>query len=518
MSEPAEQLDKAWFGLDLDAEHSAAQARDLLPTLGGQPRLQTVALCVLAWYSGSHGADLELALQQARQAEAAARLAEAADLLPRVHLACAMVLGALGDRAGRFEQLETARRCSAEQGDAYHEMLALHDLGLGFEQPELLELALARARSLPQPGVGIIANLLHSVAPRLAAGDVETARARSEEAWQRARQGPADPRWQVEALRILATTQARAGQRARALASLTLLEQQATVRPALLLLTRARVLAASGRRRQAMAAYQDCLATADRPRLLLDAARELAPLYAHAGCWRKAYECQLRIDTLRSQMQHEDNERRLRGLEVQHRLALREQQLEQERVRHRELADHVARLEAAHREITELSLRDALTGQYNRRHADAELARALSRVQRGDDQLALALLDIDHFKAVNDRHGHAVGDAVLQQVARRVAGELRSADLLARYGGEEFVLLLQGAAPAAARAACERIRSAIAAGPWSDVAQGLAVTASFGLVQARKDEDAPALLQRADALLYQAKRSGRNRVVADDGP
>ncbi|MFO1327855.1 MAG: diguanylate cyclase [Rubrivivax sp.] len=514
----SERADAAWYGLDFDPDASAAAAQQLLAEAraAADRCLEAAALCVLAWHRGARGESLEQALQQAHEARQAVDECGADALRVRVHAATAMVLGALGDRAGRFEELEAMRRSAVAAGDPYHEVLALHDLGLGFDRPELLEQALERARVLPQPGVLVVANLLHSVPPRQRSGDGAGALARAEQAWALARElGSA--RWQVEALRILAVVQAQAGRRRDAMASLALLQQHPAARGELVALCAGRVHAALHQTARAIAAYEACLQASDRPRLQLDAARELAPLLARAGRWRRAYDCQQQAEALRHRLQQEEGERRLRGLEVQHRLALREQQIEQERERLREQAAYVERLERLNREITELSVRDPLTGQYNRRHADAELARALSRVARGDDTLVLALLDIDHFKQVNDRHGHAAGDAVLRRVAACVAAGLRGADLLARFGGEEFVLLFPGARLDAAALACERIRVAVEALALDDVAAGLRVTVSIGVAAAHAGQDADALLHAADERLYAAKHAGRNRVLRAGG-
>lgn len=165
-------------------------------------------------------------------------------------------------------------------------------------------------------------------------------------------------------------------------------------------------------------------------------------------------------------------------------------------------------------ELARLARRDALTGLANRRAFDEELARATARAAREGTPLSALLLDVDRFKQVNDGHGHATGDAVLAGVAARTAAALRVGDLVARVGGEEFAILLPGADLARAAEAGERIRAGIAASPIAAGALALAITASVGCATLREgDADGRALLARADACLYEAKRTGRNKVV-----
>jgi diguanylate cyclase (GGDEF)-like protein len=159
------------------------------------------------------------------------------------------------------------------------------------------------------------------------------------------------------------------------------------------------------------------------------------------------------------------------------------------------------------------SRRDGLTGLPNRRAFDEELAREVARAARWGTPLAVVALDVDRFKAVNDLHGHAVGDVVLREVAARVRATTRAGDLAARIGGEEFALLLPGADLVGARELAERLRAAIAAAPVEAQGRTLAVTASLGCAALERGEPPEALLARADARLYEAKRAGRDRVL-----
>ena len=125
----------------------------------------------------------------------------------------------------------------------------------------------------------------------------------------------------------------------------------------------------------------------------------------------------------------------------------------------------------------------------------------------------MAIVDIDHFKRVNDRHGHAMGDEVLRVFAQLATGVLRGTDRIARYGGEEFLLLLCPTPEApAAQLAAERLRSVVAGHAWSALALDLDVTCSIGLTMCRAGEGSAEMLARADAALYQAKSEGRNAI------
>jgi len=170
--------------------------------------------------------------------------------------------------------------------------------------------------------------------------------------------------------------------------------------------------------------------------------------------------------------------------------------------RNRELA-------AAQGQLQALATRDELTGALNRRAIMAALEEAL---QAGAAP-TVALMDLDHFKQVNDSHGHLVGDGVLRRFVVSAIRALRSHDRLGRYGGEEFLLLLATGERDTAAAIAERVRRVIAAEPWCEVAPGLRVTVSIGLATAAPGESAEQLLQRADDALYRAKAAGRDRVL-----
>ena len=157
---------------------------------------------------------------------------------------------------------------------------------------------------------------------------------------------------------------------------------------------------------------------------------------------------------------------------------------------------------------------DALTGIFNRGAIIEVLQRELERARRATTPVSVVLADLDHFKSVNDTHGHPAGDAVLRETARRLRAPLRPYDSLGRYGGEEFLLVLPDCPEADAAAVAERVRLAVAEVPMELSAGRIAVTVSFGTATADDVQtfDLEKLIRAADEALYRAKRGGRNRV------
>jgi diguanylate cyclase (GGDEF)-like protein len=188
-------------------------------------------------------------------------------------------------------------------------------------------------------------------------------------------------------------------------------------------------------------------------------------------------------------------------------------QAELQRVRAEQMAAEAERLQAQARELRRYVLADPLTGLGNRRQVERELPRLLSHSARTGEPLAVAGLDLDHCKQVNDRFGHAVGDAVLMAAADLFRARVRGGDLIARMGGEEFLIVFAHASQEWAREACERLRLAIEGHDWEPIAPGLKLTISIGLCVAGPRLDAAQLLEQADQALYRAKNEGRNRVV-----
>jgi two-component system cell cycle response regulator len=175
-----------------------------------------------------------------------------------------------------------------------------------------------------------------------------------------------------------------------------------------------------------------------------------------------------------------------------------------------------------HARLVRSGLTDALTGWHNRRYLQTRLEEELARCRRERKPLTCLMIDVDHFKRVNDVHGHAVGDEVLRQVAQCILGEVRDSDVSARYGGEEFIVLLPGTTVDAGRSLAERIRRAvsIAAFVVDGVVDPLSITVSIGVAEHRERPDGEdveragdRLIALADQALYEAKAGGRNAVA-----
>jgi diguanylate cyclase (GGDEF)-like protein len=169
-------------------------------------------------------------------------------------------------------------------------------------------------------------------------------------------------------------------------------------------------------------------------------------------------------------------------------------------------------LQDKNRELEVLSVTDRLTGLFNRRKLDEVLEEEVVRSRRHDFEFSVIIMDIDHFKHVNDSHGHAVGDAVLANMAQILRQHSRDADALARFGGEEFVIVCRHASAEGCRSMAEKLRTEIAGHGFPTVGR---ITASFGVAACRTGDSAASLLARADAALYRAKAAGRNRTESD---
>jgi len=166
-------------------------------------------------------------------------------------------------------------------------------------------------------------------------------------------------------------------------------------------------------------------------------------------------------------------------------------------------------------ELRNLAVTDPLTGVYNRRHFLEELQREISRNNRNACPFSLIMLDIDHFKEVNDRFGHEAGDRVLKELTEMIRKRIRTSDLLARWGGEEFMILMVDTNLPPAATLAEDLLQQLLSRTFAGIGR---VTASFGVAASRTGEGVDELLTRVDNLLYQAKRGGRSCLACDPDP
>jgi diguanylate cyclase (GGDEF)-like protein len=218
---------------------------------------------------------------------------------------------------------------------------------------------------------------------------------------------------------------------------------------------------------------------------IVHAANYLADAYERKGDFRQALELHRRYHAAYVKMSAENAQRRARLAEIRY-----------ESDKLRSLAD-----------------KDPLTGLFNRRRFEATLA----AFEAAGHAYAVAMIDIDHFKKINDGFSHMIGDQVLREIGALISSAVRGEDLAVRYGGEEFALLLKGASPVLGHDVCNRLREAIAAWGWDGIAVGLKVTASIGLAANSEIADPGLMLALADQRLYAAKESGRNQVVSTGG-
>jgi diguanylate cyclase (GGDEF)-like protein len=234
-----------------------------------------------------------------------------------------------------------------------------------------------------------------------------------------------------------------------------------------------------------------------------------------------------RFHMLEREVQTEAARDKLRALQIQFELSAARREAEIERERQESLTRANAELDALNISLTEANLQktmlldqlerqtyeDALTGLANRRRLDRRLADEFALALRHNRPLAVAMADLDHFKTVNDRYSHAVGDAALRAIAKLLSAQVRHTDLVARFGGEEFVIVLVETDAAAAALVCEKLRAAVAQHNWASIHPGMSLTISIGVCA---DTTVPAhdrMLAQADRNLYTAKAAGRNRVV-----
>jgi diguanylate cyclase (GGDEF)-like protein len=177
------------------------------------------------------------------------------------------------------------------------------------------------------------------------------------------------------------------------------------------------------------------------------------------------------------------------------------------------IVEDVTETVARERRLAEFAMKDALTSAYNRRYFDKRLAEELERCRRYDRCLGLIMLDIDHFKNVNDLYGHQFGDEALRSAVSRWSGTIRFSDMIARYGGEEFCILLPESGPDESLALAERLRMVVSSSDVVYNGQHARITVSGGVAFSRSGDGPDDILHRVDRALYRAKAQGRDRIV-----
>jgi diguanylate cyclase (GGDEF)-like protein len=262
---------------------------------------------------------------------------------------------------------------------------------------------------------------------------------------------------------------------------------------------------------------------------IYQAHRLLSDVYERLGDFSNALKHHKQFHAVKEAVFNAENEERVRNLEVLHRVSQVKQDVDSQKRLSERLAVTVKALRNADSEkallliklrqqagLLEMQLRiDALTGLLNRWTLDQRLEEEWEYARRENHPLCLVLCDIDHFKQINDRFSHSVGDAVLRRVSLLFQQSLRKQDIAARYGGEEFVFLLRATSLAEATRLCEDIRDRVSHDNWESIHPDLRVTISIGICEASgalREGEAEKALRYADDALYEAKRQGRNRV------
>jgi diguanylate cyclase (GGDEF)-like protein len=291
-----------------------------------------------------------------------------------------------------------------------------------------------------------------------------------------------------------------------------------------------RLCAAQARHDEARARLHAALDDSERYQIKLtcyECHEALADFYEGTGDSAAALGHHRRFHQLEREVQSEAATNKLRAFQIQYQVAAAKREAELQRERQAVLSNANAELESLNISLTEANLQktmlldqlerqtyeDALTGLANRRRLDQRLLDEYALALRHGHALAVAIADLDHFKTVNDRFSHAVGDAALRSLAKLLTSQVRQTDLVARFGGEEFVLVLVQTDAEAAMRVCEKLRLAVEAHAWDAVQPGLALTLSIGVCADTSMPGHERMLATADRNLYLAKAGGRNRVV-----
>jgi diguanylate cyclase (GGDEF)-like protein len=501
-------------------------------------RMQISYFVGFAHYLLSHDDEAMSAMERALEL---ARALEDRSWEARIIGGLGAVHSSFGDNDSAIELLEQSLAIRREIGDAYGIASSLNNLGVTFEEmgsfPERARELLLEANAMfvdLGSDHGQAASLCHltlldlSECDQLAPTDPQAARLVAQHALRTAEAACHHAQRLGDNLRLLGEVMV---QRARALIACGHTDEAEQVLAELDVLdttvgtTHLSLGVASARGRLHRARGELDLAVQQIERALLQGDHlvrafeqvgllgELVAIHEQRGALADALSAHRRL--LAATLEQRDDAAERRGRALNARLDVERAQVAAavERLRSQ-------RLELANRELTYAATHDGLTGLANRRSFDATLA---ARTPDPRAALTCVLGDLDHFKEINDRFSHPVGDEVLRRLGRIIGAAVRGTDLVARIGGEEIAVLLAdgdgGHAPdrhhRSVAEVCERIRSSIAEHPWDEITVGLRVTISIGAATRRPGESATHLVARADALLYAAKAAGRDTVQID---
>ena len=433
----------------------------------------------------------------------------------------------IGDYALAMSRLEEALQLLQGSSDEAALAAVYHRLGMVYARlgdlkraREFYETALERRRILDDPAaiaaslnsLGVLFLRLGQQVPRGGASKFRHARALFEEAVSFA-ETSGDVHMKALAMGNVGTAVAELGdiERALGLFGVQLAELRAMGSrhdEALCLTNIGEALRRLGRCEEALAPLSEALRMGEELKSkerMMRAWHELSQCQEALGDARAALASYKHYHGLDRALHSEDAENKARNLVVQ--LAIK--QVRDEADGYRAERD---RLAAANVLLSAEAQEDPLTGLANRRHLDTSLERVFTLAAAENRALCFAVADIDHFKEINDRHSHAVGDEVLRTVGRILRSACRPSDVAGRYGGEEFVLVLLDMPGEVAVGVCERLRSAVANHDWDTLRGSLRVTISIGIADRSGFDSSATMLAAADARLYEAKRAGRNCV------
>jgi diguanylate cyclase (GGDEF)-like protein len=464
--------------------------------------------------------DFKSALLYGKRALKAAQLSQDPPLIAAIHNELAVVYGRLALYSQALEHLLASLKGTPETAERW---VPLNNIGqLYLEQKRLREaqrslakaFTIATQHQLPR-ALGIVTGNLGRVCYLF--GDLEGARAHFETSIAHF-EALADATYLAPALTRLAELLAEQGEVSQALTLLErslALHQEAEAFIEETLLTLGRIHLKQRNFEAAEPVLLRARALTEAAELLGEAASAnllLSELYEAQGDYPAALACSKRHHALREQALMKANDERLQALMIAHEVTLLEQERNLANAQREALAQTNRELHKLNTELERLSQEDGLTGLYNRRYLNASLNREVAIAAQHRLPISLILCDIDYFKMVNDTFSHALGDAVLRQVAGLLTRHTRSTDIVARYGGEEFAVLLPGTGQQQAKAIAEKLRRLIADYDWPAVAPGLSITLSFGVAALEPGGTSDALLIAADRALYAAKSAGRNTV------